>query len=240
MDCLLEAVRDIKQSGDDTAKILKDIDEIAFQTNLLALNAAVEAARAGEAGKGFAVVAEEVRNLAQRSAAAAKKTADLINNSQKSSENGVNLAEETAQSIEKIAEASMKIEIIVDEIAKAAYEQANGVSQVNIAIGSLDQVTQSNASQSEELAASSEELSSQALSINDLVGDLVSVVAGEMARMERERNAMITKNPNTGYGGMAKTPLAGRYGFIPRKISTAAQKSGNVIQFNDDKVFDDY
>jgi methyl-accepting chemotaxis protein len=186
MTRLQEAVVGIQKSSNETAKILKDIDEIAFQTNLLALIAAVEAARAGEAGKGFAVVAEEVRNLAQRSAESAKKTADLIESSQKSSENGVLLAGETAEAIQKITETSNKIAMIVAEITTAAQEQAQGVSQVNSAISSMDVVTQSNASSSEELAASSEQLNSQAYSMDDLVGDLVGVVNGDHAKVERQ------------------------------------------------------
>ncbi|MCL1945823.1 MAG: methyl-accepting chemotaxis protein [Chitinivibrionia bacterium] len=235
MTRLMEAVKNIKKSGDDTAKILKDIDEIAFQTNLLALNAAVEAARAGEAGKGFAVVAEEVRNLAQRSAAAAKKTAELIDNSQKSSESGVNLAEETSVAIDDITEASRKIEMIVDEISKAAHEQSRGISQVNQAIGSMDQVTQSNASQSEQLAASSEELSSQSLSINDLVGDLVNVVAGALARAEKERG--VTTNRRKGIhrtAGAGGKPGTGRYRSITTHNMPAVRKTDQMIAFNDD------
>jgi len=185
MERLHDAVIEIQNSGNETAKILKDIDEIAFQTNLLALNAAVEAARAGEAGKGFAVVAQEVRNLAQRSANSAKKTAKLIESSQSNSSHGVSLANETAEAINKIAEVSTKIAMIVDEITTAAEEQARGVAQVNSAIGNMDQITQSNAAGSEELAASSEELSSQSLTMNGLMGDLIGVVDGEAAKEKK-------------------------------------------------------
>ena len=219
MERLQDAVAKIQNSSNETAKILKDIDEIAFQTNLLALNAAVEAARAGEAGKGFAVVAGEVRNLAQRSAQSAKKTSILIEDSQKSSSHGVSLAEETAVEIGKITEATKKIAMIVTEISKAAEEQARGITQVNSAIGNLDQVTQSNASQSEELAASSQELSSQALSINDLVGDLVGVVAGEVARIEREKHSHNRKRNATGtYRAIGSRSSTGTYRAITRKI----------------------
>ncbi|MCL1945822.1 MAG: methyl-accepting chemotaxis protein [Chitinivibrionia bacterium] len=250
MKRLQEAVAKIQNSSDETAKILKDIDDIAFQTNLLALNAAVEAARAGEAGKGFAVVAEEVRNLSQRTAESAKKTANLIEDSQKSSQQGVDLAEETSVEIGKISEASKKIAVIVSEISKAADEQARGVSQVNSAIGNLDQTTQANASQSEELAASSEELSSQALSINDLVGDLVTVVAGAMAQrgVVSSRRRYSTGSYRA-VGGRAVTgtyravggrAVTGRYKAVTKSIPVTPRKAEKMIPFSDDKNFGKY
>ncbi len=164
-----KAVNEIKQSSSEISKIIKVIDEIAFQTNLLALNAAVEAARAGEAGKGFAVVAEEVRNLAQRSAEAAKNTASMIEESVKRSENGVQIANRVGLSLEEITSATNKVNTLLAEIAAAANEQATGIGQVSQGVSQLDQVTQQNAGNSEELASSAEEMSSQVSSLNDLV-----------------------------------------------------------------------
>jgi methyl-accepting chemotaxis protein len=163
------AVNEIKSSSGEISKIIKVIDEIAFQTNLLALNAAVEAARAGEAGKGFAVVAEEVRNLAQRSAEAAKNTSTMIEDSVRRSETGVQIAGRVGQALEEITAATNKVNTLLSEIASAASEQATGVGQINQGVSQLDQVTQQNAGNSQEMAASAQELSSQVASLNDLV-----------------------------------------------------------------------
>jgi methyl-accepting chemotaxis protein len=188
MSNLKTAVAEIQRASNETAKILKDIDDIAFQTNLLALNAAVEAARAGEAGKGFAVVAEEVRNLAQRSAESAKKTATLVENSLQSSANGVELVGKVEVVIQRVAESSTKTVAVISDISSAINQQSKAIDQVNTAMGTMDQVTQANASQSEELAASSQELSSQASLVNNTVDELVGAVDGKKAQEERAQS----------------------------------------------------
>lgn len=170
MQRLSDAIQKIKGSSDSTAKIVKTIDEIAFQTNLLALNAAVEAARAGEAGKGFAVVAEEVRNLAMRSAEAAKSTADLIEEAVANADGGVELNEEVTEKLNGITGQVQRVREVMAEISAASEQQRQGVEQINTAVDQMNSVTQQVAANSEESAGASEELSGQADRMKQMVG----------------------------------------------------------------------
>jgi methyl-accepting chemotaxis protein len=190
MQEMLTSMGEIKKSSDQIAKIIKVIDEIAFQTNILALNAAVEAARAGDAGMGFAVVAEEVRNLAQRSAQAAKDTAAIIETNIELSEKGVNVAKKAGESLSEITIQAKKVNELMDEIAAASQEQTQGIGQINKAIAQMEKVTQMSASSAEECASSSEELSAQALNLKDIVQQLVKLVNGRSEQDSLSQGAL--------------------------------------------------
>ena len=175
-----DAIEKIKSSATETSKIIKTIDEIAFQTNLLALNAAVEAARASQAGLGFAVVVEEVRNLAQRSAEAARSTTDLIDGATKNAEAGIIVTKEIVHSLSAIQESTEKVAPLITEIATASKEQAQGIGQVNTAVSAMDNVVQQNSASAEQSAHASAELSSQALELNALVAQLLVIVGRQL------------------------------------------------------------
>ena len=205
MENLTGSMQEIAKASDETSKIIKTIDEIAFQTNLLALNAAVEAARAGEAGAGFAVVADEVRNLAMRAAEAAKTTSDLIAGTGKKVKDGTELVVRTSDAFREVSESSARVADLVSEIAAASEEQAQGIDEVNRAVTEMDKVTQRNASSAEESASASQQMNAQAELLKGMVHDLTSIVGNranteqasamlEEEVVDNEENSMITSS----------------------------------------------
>ncbi len=179
MGLLIRSMEDISKAGEETSKIVKTIDEIAFQTNLLALNAAVEAARAGDAGAGFAVVADEVRKLAMRTAVAAKDTAALIEGTVKKVNDGSTLVAAANDSFIKVAENAGKVGALVTEIAEASREQSKGIEQVNLSIAEMDKVVQQNAADAEESSSAADDMSIQAQQLKGYVDELLVLVIGK-------------------------------------------------------------
>ncbi len=187
---LKDSMKEIITASEETSKIIKTIDEIAFQTNLLALNAAVEAARAGDAGKGFAVVAEEVRNLAIRAAEASKNTAELIEGTVIKVQAGGVIVDNTAEAFAEVSSQTDKVSTLVGEIRNASLEQSEGIEQLNKSVAEIDSVIQQNAANAEETAAGSEELNAQSEQMTEYVGDLVKLVNGD------SNDNLVTTNVN--------------------------------------------
>jgi methyl-accepting chemotaxis protein len=205
MGNMAAAITDVTKASEETVKIIKTIDEIAFQTNLLALNAAVEAARAGEAGAGFAVVAEEVRNLALRAAEAAKNTNVLIETTIKGVKKGHELTGLTQAAFLENIEISNRIGKLIDEIAAASAEQAAGIDQINKAVTEMDRVTQSIAASAEESSSASEELNAQATEMKGVVDDLSCVVdSSRRIANGHDAPARVSMSPHGGRAPEAK------------------------------------
>jgi methyl-accepting chemotaxis protein len=239
MQKLVDAINRIKTSSDETALIIKTIDEIAFQTNLLALNAAVEAARAGDAGMGFAVVAEEVRNLAQRCANAAKETAQLIEESKSNTENGVRATDMVANTLSEIEEAANRVQGLISEVNAAGDEQAQGIGQINSAIAQMDQVTQATAANAEESASASEELSSQSRELHSMVELLMRVIEGGKTDLGtlRLEQAVTAKR----VGGNGSRRQNGRSGNVPATTAKAqVVGSDDIIELDDEGQYENF
>jgi methyl-accepting chemotaxis protein len=205
MGQLTSSMQEISVASEDTQKIIKTIDEIAFQTNLLALNAAVEAARAGEAGAGFAVVADEVRNLAMRAADAAKNTAGLIEATVKKVKEGSESVTTTNQEFSEIALSVNKSGELVSEIAAASSEQAQGIQQINQAVSEMEKVVQQNSATAEESAAASEEMNAQAEQMKSYVAGLTAIVGGSgtHGNMRKETSGLKRGVPRSGSRSLA-------------------------------------
>ncbi len=232
MERMTQAIEKIKGSSDETSKIIKTIDEIAFQTNLLALNAAVEAARAGDAGKGFAVVAEEVRNLAKRSAEAAQSTSALIDESQSNADHGVAMASEVSKILGQISTRVQGAAGLVGEMTTSSAEQSRGISQINAAVNQIDNVTQSNSASAEESAAASREMSSLAGDLNNMVTQLQVIITGgsQPLQPEAKRDIIETMPSVDGYASEMETFSMP----APAKAFVPSGSPDQVIPLDDD------
>ncbi len=238
MGQLTQSMAEISKASEQTSKIIKTIDEIAFQTNLLALNAAVEAARAGEAGAGFAVVADEVRNLAMRAAAAAKETAALIEGTVKKVNDGSTLVSSTNEAFKQVAESAGKVGTLVAEIAQASKEQSNGIDQVNLAITEMDKVVQQNAANAEESASAAEEMSAQAEQLKEYVDELVVLVTGKKNEASRKSAVHSLHHPMNTVSSKPKAVAKAKKTLLAHKTNEV--RPDQVIPFDDDESFKNF
>ena len=229
MMTMSKAMQAIKVSSDDIAKIIKTIDEIAFQTNLLALNAAVEAARAGQAGMGFAVVAEEVRNLAQQSAKAAKETARKIEGAITNASQGVRISAQVGARLQEIADRIRQVDQLAAQVTTASQEQSQGIAQVSTAVSELDGLTQTNAAQAEETASAASQLDAQANALQTSVIQLISLV-------ERSAPARVTAPTSFQKNGrppvLRSQPHPASGGNGPGPVPTRASQGTSTVFFS--------
>ncbi|OGR03329.1 MAG: hypothetical protein A2520_04955 [Deltaproteobacteria bacterium RIFOXYD12_FULL_53_23] len=236
---LTASMHTITKASEETQKIIKTIDEIAFQTNLLALNAAVEAARAGVAGAGFAVVADEVRNLAMRAAEAAKNTAALIDGTVTKIKEGAQLATRTNEAFSEIAGSTAKSSALVGEIAGASREQAQGIGQLNQAMNEMDSAVQANAATAQDSASAAEELNGMAVEMEAQVHELLALVGNDttptalpLATTQRRKQHKPTPITKKGPAVLSKSKPA------VKALAAPTKKSSEVIPFDDDDFSD--